>query len=135
MAVKGDTIFPTEHMKRLIVAARAGDNKLAIKLFDGSDDGKKVYDTLSLIGRKIEPGAGAALEDAAKQGVLATTARWPVTVSYFSAGTGDQTPAYTISFELYENGISRALKLDYGDFALKGDLKTVEVLPYTACQR
>ena len=26
-----------------------------------------------------------------------------------------------ISFELYENGVSRALKLDYGEFALKGD--------------
>ncbi len=49
---------------------------------------------------------------------------------------GDQTPAYTISFDLYENGVSRALKLDYGDFALRGELKSLDVSPATgACQR
>jgi hypothetical protein len=135
LTVPGETIFPTEHMKRLIAAAKHDETKLGIKLFDGADDGKKVYDTLSLIGRRIEPGAGASLEDAAKQDALAKIARWPVTVSYYNAGTGDQMPAYTISFDLYENGISRAIRLDYGDFALKGDLKTVEVQPYTECQR
>ncbi len=133
--VPGETVFPTDHMKRVIEAAKGGTTTLAVKLFDGSDDGKKVYDTLSLIGRRIDPGAGSASEEAAKQDVLARTPRWPVTVSYFNAGSGDQTPAYTISFELYENGISRALKLDYGDFALTGELKTLEVQPYTDCQR
>jgi EipB-like len=133
--IPGDPIFPTEHMKRLIAGARAGETKLAIKLYDGSDDGKKVYDTLALIGHRIEPGAGANLEPPAKQEALAKSVRWPVTISYFNAGSADQTPAYTISFDLYENGISRTLKLDYGDFALKGDLQTLEVQPYTACQR
>jgi hypothetical protein len=131
----GDPIFPTEHMKRLIVAAQNGETKLALKVYDGSDDGQKVYDTLSLIGHRIEPGAGANVEDAAKQEALAKSVRWPVTISYFNASSADQTPAYTISFDLYDNGISRALKLDYGDFALKGDLQKLEVHPYTACQR
>jgi EipB-like len=131
----GDPIFPTEHMKRLIVAAQGGENTLAIKLYDGSDDGRKVYDTLTLIGHKIEPGAGANLEESAKQDALAKSVRWPVTISYFNASSGDQTPAYTISFDLYDNGVSRALKLDYGDFALKGDLQKLEVQPYTSCQR
>ena len=58
-----------------------------------------------------------------------------MTISYFLVGSGDQTPSYTISFELYENGVSRALKLDYGDFALRGDLQSLEMLPETACQR
>ena len=44
-------------------------------------------------------------------------------------------PVYTISFELYENGISRALRLDYGDFALKGDLKSLDVQAPSPCQR
>ena len=58
-----------------------------------------------------------------------------MTISYFTAGSGDQRPAYAISFELYENGISRALKLDYGDFALKGELQSLDILPATPCQR
>ena len=63
-------------------------------------------------------------------------ARWPVTLSYFTAGRGEQTPIYTITFELYENGVSRALKLDYGEFALKGDVAQFELKESTgACQR
>ncbi len=133
--VPAQPVFPTEHMKRLIESARAGQTTVAVKLCDGSDNGKKVYDTLALIGHRIEPGAGANLEPAAKRDELARLPRWPMTISYYTAGTGDQTPVYTISFELYENGISRALKLDYGDFALKGELANLDVLPYTACQR
>jgi hypothetical protein len=133
--VAAEPIFPTEHMKRLIEAARAGGGTLAVKLYDGSDNGKKVYDTLALIGHRIEPGAGTNLEAAAKTPELAKLARWPMTISYYTARSGDQTPVYTISFELYENGVSRALKLDYGDFALKGELASLEVLPNTTCER
>lgn len=132
---KGQPVFPTEHMKRLIEAAHKGETTLSVKVYDGSDDGKKVYDTLALIGRRIEPGTGAELEDVAKQDGLAKVARWPMTLSYYEEGTADRTPIYTISFELYENGITRALKIDYGDFALKGELKSLSVQPSTACQR
>ncbi|MBF9234081.1 cell envelope integrity EipB family protein [Microvirga alba] len=134
-AAGGQPIFPTEHLKRLIEAGRAGQTTLSVKVYDGSDDGKKVYETLGLIGHRIEPGAGGNLEDATKQDALSSVPRWPVTISYFTEGVGDRVPVYTISFELYENGISRALKLDYGDFALKGDLQSLQVQAVTPCQR
>ena len=35
---------------------------------------------------------------------------------------------------MYENGISRALKLDYGDFVIDGKMSSLEVLPAQACQ-
>src|SRR5687768_6800612 len=54
----GQAMCPTEHMKRLIEAGRAGQTTVSVKVYDGSDDGKKVYDTLALIGRRIEAGAG-----------------------------------------------------------------------------
>jgi EipB-like len=134
-SVPGDPLFPTAHMKRLISVARAGETTLTIKVFDGSDDGRKVYDTLAVIGRRIEPGAGEGLEAAARQDGLMRLPRWPVTLSYFAPGEGERTPIYTISFELYENGVSRALRLDYGDFALTGDLQTLELYPESACRR
>jgi len=134
-AAAGQPVFPTEHLKRLIEAGRNGQTTLTVRVYDGSDDGKKVYDTLALIGRRIEPGTGSGLEEAARQEALMKTPRWPVTISYFTEGSGDRTPVYTISFELYENGISRALKLDYGDFALKGDLQSLQVQSPAACQR
>ncbi|EIM29528.1 cell envelope integrity EipB family protein [Microvirga lotononidis] len=132
----GETVFPTEHLKRLIEAGRRGDSTLSVKVYDGSNKGDKVYDTLGLIGRKIEAGAAtASLEDVAQGEKLASVARWPVTISYFEEGKGDRGPVYTISFELYENGVSRNLKLDYGDFALKGELKSLDVQAPSACQR
>jgi hypothetical protein len=135
LQVRAQPVFPSAHMKRLIEAGQAGQSALAVQVFDGSDDGKKVYDTYAVIGRRIEPGAGTNLEKSATQDPVARLPRWPVTISYYKADAGDQTPTYTLSFELYENGISRALKLDYGDFALKGDLQSLEVSAASSCSR
>jgi hypothetical protein len=135
ITVAGAPLFPSEHMKRLITAGRNGERTVAVSVFDGSDDGKKVYDTLAVIGRRIEPGNTGALETAARQESLARLSRWPVTLSYFAPGDGERTPMYVISFEMYENGVSRALRLDYGEFALKGDMQSVDFLPASACRR
>lgn len=130
-----DPLFPSDHMKRLIAAARAGQTTFAHKVFDGSDDGRKVYDTLAVIGRRIEPGKDDGVEPALRNDAMRALARWPVTLSYFTAERGEQVPVYVISFELYENGVSRALKLDYGEFSLKGDVTRFELVPGKGCQR
>ena len=136
LAFDDETVFPSDHMKRLIAAARAGETTFSMKVFDGSDDGRKVYDTLAVIGRKIEPGSTPeAVEAPLRTEAMRKLDRWPVTLSYFQPGRGEQTPVYTISFELYDNGVSRALKLDYGEFALKGDVAQFELMPEKACQR
>jgi hypothetical protein len=123
------TVFPTAHMRLLLEAARAGRTTVNAPVFDGSDDGRKVYDTLGVIGRRIEPGKAEGLEEAARQEPLLKLARWPMTLSYYAPGDGERTPVYTLSFELYENGVSRALKLDYGDFALKGEMTRLDLIP------
>ena len=130
-----DVLFPTAHMKRVIEAARAGETTVTAPVFDGSEDGRKAYDTLAVIGRRIEPGQERGLDEASRQDPLLKLPRWPVTLSYFSPGDGERTPIYVISFELYDNGVSRALRLDYGDFALKGDLQSLQFLPESSCQR
>ena len=77
---------------------------------------------------------------AAKIPALAKLTRWPVTISYFDEGehrkqeTGEQTPVYAITFELYENGISRALMLDYSDFSLTGELTGLELKKEKPCK-
>ncbi|WP_046863324.1 cell envelope integrity EipB family protein [Microvirga massiliensis] len=134
VSFSGEPIFPTEHLKTVIAAARAGRSNVIVKVYDGSDNGMKVYDTLALIGHRIEPGSRPGMEEPAQKEPLASLPRWPVTISYFTTGTGDQTPIYVISFELYENGISRALRIDYGDFALRGDLQQLEVSAPSDCR-
>ncbi|GEP01577.1 cell envelope integrity EipB family protein [Methylobacterium haplocladii] len=121
--VDGLTLFPSHHMLRLIEAARKGETTVAVKVFDGSDDGRKVYDTLAVIGRAAATPAAIAGNDRDKplrEGEMAKMRRWPVTLSYFTQGEGERTPIYTLSFDLYENGVSGAIHLDYGDFAIDG---------------
>jgi hypothetical protein len=128
-------IFPTEHVRRIIDATREGKTILEFPIYDGSETGEKVYNTLTVIGHEIAPSERAPTDAAAGQQALAGMKRWPVTVSYFdkSGKTGEQVPVYAISFELYENGISRALVLDYNDFTISGELKTLEIKETKAC--
>ena len=125
----GAVVFPTEHMRLLIEAAHAGRTLLEVAVYDGSESGEKIYQSLSVIGQRIEPDKKPE-DAAADKDALAGLARWPVTISYFDKVAkkpaddqpGEQTPIYAISFEMYENGISRALKLDYGDFVIDGKM-------------
>jgi hypothetical protein len=128
-------VFPTAQVKAIVEAARAGRSVFQSQIYDGSDGGEKSYATLAVIGRKIAPdivGEGAA----AGRAELAGVDRWPVSISYFDptrSKDGEQTPVYSIAFDLYANGISSNIRLDYNDFTLKGEMKLLEFLPQAAC--
>jgi hypothetical protein len=133
----GTAVFPSEHMRRIIAAARAGAKLLEVTVYDGSENGDKVYQSLTVIGKKIAPDEHAPTDAAAGQAAMAKLERWPVTISYFdrSKEGGEQTPVYAISFEAYENGIARALLLDYGDFTVAGDLTSLEMKDVKPCEK
>jgi hypothetical protein len=137
--VPGGAVFPTEHMRRIIAAAREGKSVLEFPVYDGSESGEKLYNTLTVIGRPIASGEKAPSDAAAKIPELAKLTRWPVTISYFdkkdekSEQSGEQTPVYSIGFELYENGISRALVLDYTDFTISGEMTSLELKNVKPC--
>jgi EipB-like len=121
----GATVFPTEQIQRIIAAAREGKSVLELTVYDGSDNGEKVYNTLSVIGQPISGDRTIAAPDpSTANDVMKSLTRWPVTVSYYDRDTkakdGEQTPVYAMSFELFENGVSRALVLDYNDFVISG---------------
>jgi EipB-like len=126
-----DILFPTQHVEHIISTAKAGGRVLEARVFDGSDTGKKVYSTLAIIGLERKGDS----PDSAVAAKLADMRRWPVTVSYFNETNKDSAPDYTMSFDLYENGVSGTLKLDYGTFALTAKLKKLDWLPDSACSR
>jgi hypothetical protein len=133
-------VFPTEHMRRIIVAAREGKTILDFPVYDGSETGEKLYNTLTVIGRPIAPGEKPPQDAAGKTPALDKLTRWPVTISYFekksekAEHTGEQTPVYSISFELYENGVSRALILDYTDFTISGKMTSLDMKKVKPCR-
>ena len=135
----GSTVFPTEQIQRIIAAAREGKSVLELTVYDGSDNGEKVYNTLSVIGQPIPGDKTIASPDPSTTNEqMKSLTRWPVTVSYYDhdgkSKDGEQTPVYAMSFELFENGVSRALVLDYNDFVISGALGKFDVKDAKPCK-
>ena len=76
------------------------------RVYDGSDTGAKIYATMAVIGKE----ASKPSDDAEAATELRGIRRWPVVVSYFDEASKDAAPEYTLSFDLYENGVSGTLK-------------------------
>jgi hypothetical protein len=135
----GATVFPTEQIQRIIAAAMEGKSLLELMVYDGSDNGQKVYNTLSVIGQAIPPDKATRSPDPSTTNAqMKSLTRWPVTVSYYDRDVkkkdGEQTPVYAMSFELFENGVSRALVLDYNDFVISGALGKFDVKDAKPCK-
>jgi hypothetical protein len=124
LSVKADALFPTQHVAKVIETALAGGALFQAPIFDGSGDGQKLYQTTAVIGRPVAT-HDLSNEPAADAPALKDVAAWPVTISYFEdkgAPVGEGTPDYAVSMTLYQNGVSRRLTLDYGDFAIQATL-------------
>jgi hypothetical protein len=124
----GKTQFPTQHLIELINKADEGQTFYETNLFDGSEDAATVMTTTVVVGKP------AAIPDADPEkktlNALATDKVWPVDIAYFDLSKADQeTPEYRISFKLHENGVTRDLTMDYGEFSMKGQLVDLKLLP------
>ena len=62
---------------------------------------------------------------------------WPVSIAYFEPRSEgrDALPVYEISFLMFENGVSRRLHIDYGDFALQGELTEIAFHEPSKCDQ
>jgi hypothetical protein len=125
-----EVLFPTQHIERLIEFAKQGGGPMQARVYDGSDTGAKIFATMSVVGKE----ATKPDEDTETASALSGVRRWPVVISYFNEAATDAPPEYTLSFDLYENGVSGSLKLDYGAFALRARLRKLEILPTSACK-
>lgn len=117
------TQFPTEHLLDLIERAKSSEKFYETTIFDGSDDADKVMTTTVVIGNKAPIDAGDP--EKAVMSSLSNDRFWPVDIAYFDPEdgvNGEELPTYRISFKLHENGVTRDIVMDYGDFAMRGDL-------------
>lgn len=130
------TQFPTQHLMELIQKAEKGETFYETSLFDGSEDADRVMTTTVVIGKE-EPAEKSDPELPAMP-ALAEEPFWPVDIAYFDLSKGDasgeETPEYRISFKLHENGVTRDLIMDYGDFSMTGKLVNLSLFdPPAAC--
>jgi len=124
-------VFPTAHTILLIERAAAGEAFIAKKMFDGSSD-DNAADVTAVIGAPQTAEAGAA-EEPVKSPLLARPS-WRMRLAFFPAdATADDKPDYELGMRLLDNGVSRDMVLDYGDFAIKAKLDKIEALPKPSC--
>jgi EipB-like len=130
--VPPDALFPMRHQFKLVEAAIGGKTSDNTLLFNGSEEDKTVQ-VLSTIGKKMHGGSprDRGSEVAAS---LRQTAAWPVNMGYFPSDKPQaETPEFQVSFDLYENGVTTNLLLDYGDVVLKGKLVGLDMLEPETC--
>ncbi|MGN6143413.1 MAG: cell envelope integrity EipB family protein [Mesorhizobium sp.] len=133
------TQFPTQQLVEMIGKAEKGESFYQTTLFDGSDDADKVMTTTVVVGKPA-----AAAKDDPELPVLAKLSKdkvWPVDIAYFDESkkdSGEETPEYRISFKLHENGITRDMVMDYGDFSMAGKLVNLSLFdpaPQKTCNQ
>ncbi|MEP0520358.1 MAG: cell envelope integrity EipB family protein [Hyphomicrobiales bacterium] len=131
--LSGEVLFPTQQFEGILKAAENGEKLVQHLVFDGSEQGKKMFDATSIIGaRSVLPNDND--DQLLSQDALSKTPFWPVTISYFDQGAGGELlPNYVTSFDMHDNGISRNITMDYGDMALKATLSDLEVLDAGNC--
>jgi hypothetical protein len=128
----GAALFPSQHLHAILEAARSSQRFLSAEIYEGAGSGESADTATAIIGE--------AERAAPSEPVTGGKTRWPVSIAYFKndeetgAGSGEQLPTYQMSFKLYENGVTRDLVMDYGDYALSGTLRTLDPLEAAPCE-
>ncbi len=123
MRLPPQTVFPTEHMQRLLASAAAGERVTSHDVFDGSGAGVDALAAVTaVIGEEVRTDGEGSVR------------AWPMALAYhdpmdYEAGV----PIFEIRFELTEQGLMRDVYLDYGDFALRATLDDMAWLPEPDC--
>jgi hypothetical protein len=136
LSLSSRVYFPMQHSIALIAAAKAGKPAFRAELYDGSEKGEKVYDTISMIGRQVPPGGNKRLPRVKNAERLDDMPAWPIAIGYFEPGSdrSDAVPVYELSYWFFENGVTRKLYIDYGEFAMQGELKDIAFLEPSKCE-
>ena len=137
LSLSARVYFPVQHSIALLEAAKAGKASFRADLYDGSEKGEKVYDTVSMIGRLRPAGGNKRLPAVSNAEVLDQLEAWPVSIGYFEPGSDktDAVPVYELTFLFFENGVSRNLFIDYGEFAIRGVLKEIVFHTPSKCEQ
>ena len=111
------TLLPMQHTAAIIATAMAGKKFLAVPLFDGTV-AEGAQDSTIAVTSWGPPAPGRWPE-------LAKLASGRVHVAFFDQAAGAQQPDYEVSMRYWENGVADDLLMDFGDFVMRGRLKTL----------
>jgi hypothetical protein len=143
MKLPPGALFPSAHTILLIERAQAGDNFVSRQVFDGATVEGAVL-VSAVIGPKIEPPAKADADKTSAGGKSADPdpslndpvlqrPGWHIRLAFFPADQNAEKPDYELGMTLLDNGISRDMVIDYGDYKINAKLNKIEALGHPRC--
>ena len=127
-SLPAETLFPVQHLIRILAAAKAGTNQVSHMAFDGTYVQGPLR-AVTFIGGRLMP-------DATKVktfGTLLDSVGWNIRLAYFDPEQKDGTPTVEIEIYQLENGVSPKLLLDYGTFSTTVELVSIESIKPPVC--
>lgn len=116
------TLFPVAHTRAIIAAGRAGQATIEPALFDGTTEKGAIDTFIVLMGWKPPP-TQTDIPALVHLGSVGTH------VAYYDHATHDMPPDFDIGMRYFENGVSDQLDMNFGEFRMRGTLRTFTPLP------
>ncbi len=128
-----DILFPTAHQKKLLALAQSGATRDVSTVYDGSD-GEKQYRIVTFIGKRRPPGSYESDVSNPVAKDLKTQSSWSFQLGYYPLDDKQaEAPEFQATFNMYENGVSTEMLFDYGNYAMRGKISRLELLPAETC--
>lgn len=126
VTLKPGTMFPTAHTLHLLSRGQPG-LYVSAPVFDGAE-AEGASDVGALLGRMVTPPPA----DVKGTDLLRAKAH-RVYMAFFPTDSREPLPEYESNLTLLENGIVRAMQIDYGDFKVDVRLESLEAAPKPPC--
>ncbi len=120
-------LFPSAHTILLIDKAKEGETLVSRLVFDGSAEENAVQ-VSAVIGSKV-----AGDPASADGSPLLERPGWRVRLAFFPADPNAERPDYELGMRLLDNGVSRDMVIDYGEYSIRAKLDDIEPLSKPHC--
>ncbi|HXC92121.1 MAG TPA: cell envelope integrity EipB family protein [Stellaceae bacterium] len=121
-------LFPSAHTILLIDKAKAGVSFVTRQVFDGSTDENAVQ-VSAVIGTKVAVDKVSAKPSSP----LLERPGWHIRLAFFPVDVKAEEPDYELGMDLLDDGVSRDMDIDYGDYTIRAKLDDIEALGKPPC--
>lgn len=127
MKLAPGVLFPSAHTILLIDKAKGGATFVTRHVFDGATEENAVQ-VSAVIATKLTPEPVSA-----KPSPLLERPGWYIRLAFFPVDAKAEEPDYELGMDLLDNGVSRDMVIDYGDYSIRAKLDDIEPLGKPAC--
>lgn len=149
------TVFPADHLIRLLTMAHKGSGSFSKTVFDGARKNNpyevNAYVVGPVIGGKLVLAKATHVPELAKNSLkktvsvgasasdhplaaLPTLPVWRIRMAYFPLQEAEDLPEFEIEVDYREDGVAERMVQDFGDFSLNLTPTRFEVLAPTPCK-